>query len=145
GAMTLYAHLPGKGELIDLMVDRVFGEVEYSSPPVAAHWRAATEAVADQNRRLLEAHPWLIDVDTSRPPLGPGTIAKYDAELGALIDTGLDDVEIDQALSLLLDHVRSTARQSVSTNRSVRTADSDWWGQAGPALAGVLDAGAFPL
>lgn len=34
-----------------------------------------------------------------RPPLGPGSLATYEYELGALADTGLDEVAIDAALT----------------------------------------------
>lgn len=144
GAMTLYAHLPGKAELIELMVDSALGEVDDAASPARADWRAALTAVADANRRLLTRHRWLIDVDTTRPPLGPGTIAKYDAELHALVGTGLDDVEIDQALTLVLEHVRSSTRQVLSA-ASPEVADGDWWERAGPVLEGVLDPAAYPL
>ena len=36
---------------------------------------------------------------------GPGTIGKYDAELALIAPNGLPDVEIDQALTVLLDLV----------------------------------------
>lgn len=28
--------------------------------------------VADRNWELLARHPWLVDIDTTRPPFGPG-------------------------------------------------------------------------
>lgn len=149
GAMSLYVHVPSKTELIDLMVDKVFHEVQYSrrmTNPV--RWREAMEEVADANWALLARHRWLLDVDTTRPPLGPGTIGKYDAELRALVDTGLDDVEMDQALALVLEHVRSSARQAFATETQAAQAREgshhDWWSQAGPMLASVIDPDQYP-
>ena len=146
GAMTLYGHVPGKAELLELMVDQVFAEVEYdpTGPADPADWRAGLERVAEQNLNLLFRHRWLTDVDTTRPPLGPGTIAKYDAELRPLIGTGLDDVEIDRTLALVLDHVRSSARQ-LFLAEAPPTADGDWWEQAGPLLAAALDPARYPV
>src|SRR5688500_7903620 len=37
GAMSLYTHVPGKAELIDLMLDTVFGEVPLAT--VEGDWR----------------------------------------------------------------------------------------------------------
>lgn len=146
GAMTLYVHVPGKAELIELMVDQVFAEVEYAATePDPAGWRGALETIAEKNLELLSRHRWLTDVDTSRPPLGPGTIAKYDAELRPLDGTGLDDVEIDQALTLLLDHVHSSARHLfLAEEPPTSTADGEWWEQAGPVLAGLIGTEAYP-
>ena len=147
GAMTLYGHVPGKAELIELMVDQVFAEVAYENhTPDPADWRTGLEMVAEKNLDLLARHRWLTDVDTTRPPLGPGTTAKYDAELRPLIGTGLDDVEIDQVLTLVLDHVRSSTRQLfLAETPPAATADGDWWEQAGPLLAGLLDPARYPV
>lgn len=149
GAMSLYVHVPGKAELIELMVDSVHAEVDYDlDRHDPARWRAEVEEIAEKNWYLLSRHRWLLDVDTSRPPLGPGTIGKYDAELQALVGTGLDDVEIDLVLALVLEHVRSTARQSHIADDlrgdAAERSDSAWWESAGPLLAGLMDAERYP-
>lgn len=149
GAMSLYAYVPGKAELIELMVDSVLGEVQYEpGQHDPARWRAEMEEIAEKNWELLSRHRWLLDVDTTRPPLGPGTIGKYDAELHALVGTGLEDVEVDQVLGLLLEHVRSSARQFRAAEglaaKAAESSDRDWWDRAGPLLAGVMDAQKYP-
>ena len=73
GAMSLYRYVPGKAELLDLMVDRVLGQVRTATR--ARHWRTGLARVARTNRVLYERHPWLLQVFTGRPPLGPGVIA----------------------------------------------------------------------
>lgn len=144
GAMSLYGHVPGRAELIDLMVDAAFAEVVYEARAIdPADWRTSLEAVARCNWDLYARHPWLLAVDTTRPPLGPGTIGKYDAELRALVGTGLDDVEIDQVLSLVLEHVRSTARQALAG--AERSPDDEWWTAAGPVLASLMDPARYPI
>jgi len=55
--------------------------------------------VAHDNRRLYARHPWLADVATLRPPLGPGQLAKYEYELAALDDADLPDIARDDALA----------------------------------------------
>lgn len=143
GAMTLYSYVPGRAELIDLMVDHVFAEVSYSGQVLS--WREGLTEVAAANWALLTRHPWLVDVDVSRPPLGPGVIAKYDAELRPLVGTGLDEVAIDQALSLVLNQVWSNARQmSVAAQGTAGGGDEDWWRRAGPVLASLISADRFP-
>ncbi len=144
GTMSLYAHVPGRAELIELMVDRAFAEVRYDPGMIdPARWRTSLETVAERNWQLLARHPWLLEVDVTRPPLGPGTIGKYDAELGALVGTGLDDVEVDQVLSLVLEHVRSTARQAFAA-AGADESDDEWWAVAGPVLAGLMDPARYP-
>ncbi|GIJ23124.1 hypothetical protein Vlu01_37480 [Micromonospora lutea] len=57
-------------------------------------------AVAADNRNLFTAHPWAAEVATGRPPLGPGQMARYEYELRAFDDTGLDDVARDAVVDL---------------------------------------------
>ncbi|WP_227998665.1 TetR/AcrR family transcriptional regulator [Nocardia australiensis] len=149
GVMSLYAHVPGKGELIDLMVDHVYGTL-YRSPgviPLESGWRPALEAIAEHNWNLLAQHRWLLGIDVTRPPLGPGTTGKYDTELQPLVGIGLNDVEIDQVLTLVLDHVKSTARLSLGVAETAQATghdDREWWATAGPLLAALIDPGRFP-
>lgn len=149
GTMSLYSFVPSKAELIDLMVDRVNGEAYQGAEGIAeqATWRQSIEAVAEQNWRLLARHRWLLAVDEARPVLGPGTIAKYDTELRQLDGLGLNDVEMDLTLTLVLQHVRSAARLAADlTDTSQVTGDSEgeWWSKAGPVLAALIDSSKYP-
>jgi AcrR family transcriptional regulator len=145
--MALYRYVPSKAELLDLMLDRVYLDMPSESTD-EGEWRIRLRAVADENRALYRAHPWAADVATTRPPLGPGQLSKYEHELGALEATGLDDVTADAALALVVGFVRANAREaadsSLARNES-GTSDADWWAQAAPVLAELVDPDAFPL
>ena len=104
-------------------------------------------AVADANRALLAEHPWAAAVSTSRPPLGPGQLAKYEHELRAFEATGLGDVEVDAALTFVLDFVRVTAparADAAGARRDSGITDAQWWTANAPLLERVLDPGAYP-
>ncbi|BCJ60297.1 TetR family transcriptional regulator [Micromonospora endophytica] len=144
--MTLYTYVPGKAELLDLMLDAVYAEMprpDRSGEP----WRVRVAALARDNRELFAAHPWAAEVATGRPPLGPGLIAKYEYELRAFDDTGLDDVTRDAALTYVLDFVRAAARSAAearSARRDSAWTDEQWWAANGPLLAEVLDERRYP-
>src|SRR5687768_1469122 len=53
--MSLYSYVPGKAELLDLMLDTVFGETP--RPPIA-DWRGGLAAIARSNWDLYHRHPW---------------------------------------------------------------------------------------
>ncbi|UOX91594.1 TetR/AcrR family transcriptional regulator [Amycolatopsis sp. FBCC-B4732] len=142
-AMSLYTYVPGRAELVDLMIDHVHGELDAPEPGLV--WRAALTAVAEAQWQLFHRHPWLLQVTTSRSPLGPHSFAKYENELRAVEGIGLDDVEMDAVVSLITGLVRTTARSSVDNARLVRTTgltDAQWWERAAPVLAGIPTAGA---
>jgi AcrR family transcriptional regulator len=147
GTMSLYTHVPGKAELIDVMLDTVLGET--SSPDeLPDGWRARLELVARDNAALFHRHPWMLEVITFRPPMGPGVIAKYDRELRALEGIGLSDVEMDSVLTLVLGYVHSSARRALeATLVEQRTGltDDQWWEAQAPLLQEVLEPDRFPL
>jgi AcrR family transcriptional regulator len=144
--MTLYTYVPGKAELLDLMLDAAYAQMPRTGttgPP----WRQRLTAIAAENRALFEAHPWAAAISTTRPPLGPGMMAKYEHELSALDGLGLDDVDMDAALTYLLTFVQAWARADAGA-RAVQddTAmdDEQWWAANAPLLARVLDERAYP-
>lgn len=146
-AMTLYTYVPGKAELVDLMLDAAYQRlplVDTSSRP----WRQRLSKVAKENRALYQAHPWAAAVSTLRPPLGPGLMTKYDHELRALDGLGLSDVEMDDTLTYLLSFVQANARAAADA-RAARTDsamdDQTWWAANAHLLARVLDQDAYPL
>ncbi|MGH3715798.1 MAG: TetR/AcrR family transcriptional regulator [Micromonosporaceae bacterium] len=144
--MSLYTYVPGKAELLDLMLDTVYQRMPRRTPADQT-WRGRLEAVAHDNRELSQRHPWVAEVGTSRPPLGPGLMAKYEYELRALDGAGLDDVERDAALTYLLGFVASCARAATDA-RAARhesaMSDEQWWAANQPLLARMFDATAYP-
>jgi AcrR family transcriptional regulator len=145
--MSLYTYVPGKAELVDLMLDRVYARMPRSEP-AGDTWRERLTAVADDNRALFDRHPWVASVSTTRPALGPGQMAKYEYELRALDGIGLDDVAMDAALTFLLGFVETCARASQDARAAQlesAMSDADWWAAHEPLLARVLDASAYPV
>jgi AcrR family transcriptional regulator len=146
GTMSLYTHVPGKAELIDLMLDTVLGETARPDEPPGG-WRARLELVARENLALFHRHPWMLEIVAFRPPIGPGVIAKYDFELRALEGLGLTDVEMDSVLTLVLGYVQASARQALeATLVEQRTGltDDDWWTAQAPLLEQVIEPDRFP-
>ncbi|WP_110180805.1 TetR/AcrR family transcriptional regulator [Nocardioides solisilvae] len=146
-AMSVYTYVPGKPELLDLMVDRL--HLAMPRPPWRSRsWRRRLTDVAEANRALLTTHAWLTEVAAlSRPPLGPGVMAKYEHELAAFDGTGLGDVETDAALTFLLGFVQSHCRSAHDAARATTDSamsDADWWAANQPVLARALDPAAYP-
>src|SRR5215213_8438643 len=67
GTMSLYTYVPGKAELIDLMLDTVYGETA-KPDTVPGGWRGRLEQVARENWELYRRHRWMLLVGTTRPP-----------------------------------------------------------------------------
>lgn len=146
--MTLYTYVPGKAELLDLMLDDAYRLMPRTPHAADTPWRARVAAVAEENRALLHRHPWVAYLSAGRPPLGPGVMAKYEHELAAFDGLGLDDVEMDAALTHLLAFVQSTARaalEAAAAGRETAQSDQEWWAAHEPLLARVFDPDRYPL
>lgn len=151
GAMSLYTHVPGKADLMDLMQDAALAGLyaDLDEPARApGGWRGGIEFVAERNWALYQRHPWMLYLAGARPVLGPNTSRKYEAELRPLDGIGLTDVEMDSVLTLVLAHVVGTARQLASVAATVEESgltDAQWWGIVGPILDRVMDGEQFPV
>lgn len=145
--MGIYTYVPGKAELLDLMLDTVYQQLPRADFS-GTDWRAMVSAVAAENRAMLEQHRWITELPSTRPPLGPGLIAKYDHELSAFDGLGLSDLEMDAALTHLLGFVTAVARIGIDTRAAADDSgetDEQWWQRVGPLLDRVLDAERYPL
>ena len=78
--MALYKHVANKDELLDAMVDVVFGEVEFAT---GAGWRTAMRARAISMRGGLLRHPWAVGLMEARKP-GPANLRHHNATMGCL-------------------------------------------------------------
>lgn len=145
-AMTPYSYVPGKYELLALMLDTVYARMDLRLGP-KQDWRARVTAVADSNRALHRAHPWTLHTPTVRPLPGPGMLAKYDRELAAFEGIGLHDVEMDAALAHLLALVRASVLAEMEAAEAERDSGTDaagWWDTVAPLLAEVIDPTTYP-
>lgn len=146
GTMSLYTYVPGKAELIDVMLDAIHLEITPEAP--RGTWRQQLEAIAREQWALARRHPWMLHIATTRPPLGPGIIAKYERELQVVGGLGLDDIEMDSIVTLINDYVAGAARSAINAldvERSSGMEDAAWWEATGPWLAKVLDPERYPL
>lgn len=150
GAMTLYGYVPGKPELVELMIDRV-ATTTYAGrekPADLPDWRAALRHIATCNYEHAVTHGWLGDVSPARPILGPGHLAKYEDELAPLDGIGLDDLAMDQGLTHVLATTQYAARWQVAMERAraeSMLSDVQWWQTVGPRLSDMLDDKDLPV
>ncbi|MER7396767.1 TetR/AcrR family transcriptional regulator [Streptomyces sp. NPDC000151] len=121
--MALYRYVPGKPDLVDLMVDTVLG-----APPdldrVTGGWRRRVETWARACWDVYRAHPWILTATgLRRQAMGPHQVAWLDVALAALEPTGLDARRRHDAALLVLSLVRNLTQQALDRNEE---ADREW-------------------
>jgi AcrR family transcriptional regulator len=146
GTMSLYRYLPAKAELLDLMFDAAIGEVGIPGPEVEG-WRARLERFARDSMEGYLRHPWVLEVPTRRPPLGPNVIRAYDAMLATVADTGLRPGEMAAVVSLVGSYVAGAARVALESSLAERSGISDesWWEARKPFWEEMFDPERYPM
>ncbi len=145
GTMSIYTYVPGKAELLELMVDRAIGGGR--SPPMTGDWRRDVDALARSAWGLYRLHPWLLDIATARTVFGPNVLAHYETSLAAVNSSGLPPHDVVAVVSLIDGYVRGAARTVVDADlATARTGQSeeDWWTARAPLLDERIAAGSFP-
>jgi AcrR family transcriptional regulator len=144
--MSLYTYVPSKAELVDLMLDRVAGEAPLPDP-TADGWRARLEQIARQSWARAQLHPWILQIGTHRPPLGPNVLARVEATLRAVDGLGLSELDMDQVTSLVGDYVRGAVRAALDAReieQATGMTDEQWWAMNTPLLEGLVDPERYP-
>jgi AcrR family transcriptional regulator len=156
--MALYRYVPGKAELIDVMVDAACGEPPQLAGVAAGGWREKLELWARESYRLFVRHPWMLQVVTSRRLMGPNELAWFDSGLGAVSGIGLTGEEMVEILILVNAYVRGLAQALVDVARAERdtgVSEGRWYSayapllkrfereERYPALRGILAEGTF--
>ncbi|MFJ2744210.1 TetR/AcrR family transcriptional regulator [Streptomyces sp. NPDC087440] len=150
GTMSLYRYVPGKTELLDLMLDTVQGEqVAMHDPTRAEDWRGAVTAIAYGTLELHRRHPWLLKVNESRTLLGPGSLRGLEVSLTGLRGlTGFSDPELISVLMAVQSFATGTARRETETTEAAEETglsyESFWEGQR-PYLERAMTSGDYPV
>lgn len=115
--MALYRYVPGKAELVALMVDEAVGPYPGEDPPGGGGgWRDRLARWAEQMLAVHLRHPWVLDVTVGPRVIGPAELSWVDHGIGALDGTPLTGAERMDAAVLLSNHVRGIAAQARATS-----------------------------
>ncbi|WP_240137820.1 TetR/AcrR family transcriptional regulator [Streptomyces sp. MUM 178J] len=151
GAMSLYRYVPGKAELLDLMLDRVQGEATEGAstpPPGEIDWREAMEKLARGHLAQYRAHPWLLKVNQARTVLGPSAVRGLELALAGLRGMGLNDPETISAIISVQSFVHGIAQMELQTAEAAQQtglSDEAFWEGQRPFLERAMTSGEYPL
>ena len=111
-AMSLYKHVANKDQLLDEIVEEIFGGIEVAG--LEAGWQEAMRRRARATRLALRAHPWAIGLLESRGATGAASTGYVDAVLGCLRSAGFSVEDAAHAFwtldSFVYGHVLQEAR-----------------------------------
>ena len=134
-AMSLYNHVAHRGDLLDGMIDLVFGEID---PPAAGgDWKAELRKRAVSTRAALLRHRWAVGEMEGRTNHGPSNLKVHDAILGCLRAAGFSIEMTVHAMSVQDAYIYGFALQQ--TDMSSQTAE-DFAAEAQRQMVDYADA-----
>jgi AcrR family transcriptional regulator len=146
GPMRLYTHFSTKEELLELMVDVVYGEMT-STRRLRGNCREVLRAIALRLRASAGRHPWFVQLFVGRPHVGPNAFAHREASLSALVAAGLTIDGALQAMRTVSAYVvgavlseYAEAKEQAQTGLT----KSEWQEASWPHVRRMLASGAFP-
>lgn len=109
GPASLYAHVASKDQLIELLVERVIGEVEVGGEPDPEHWAEQLKQTARNMRRVFASHGDLARASFGRIPVGENALQGAEWMTAVLRAGGLADSVTGLAVDMLALYVMSIA------------------------------------
>ncbi|HLS63407.1 MAG TPA: TetR/AcrR family transcriptional regulator [Ruania sp.] len=146
GTMSLYRYVPNKHELLNLMLDHVLGTQIGRIPP-GASWREALTAMAEHGRAMYLRHPWLLQVNWSRPVLGPNAIAQMEETVAGLAELPFADQETMMVVSAVDAYVTGSVREEILYAQAAAESgltEEEFWNYQLPVLVRAMESGQFP-
>ena len=110
--MTVYYHVANKAEILDALVDVVFGQIDLPVP--GRDWRCEMERRAHSARDVLSRHRWAIGLLESRTSPGPANLRHHDTVIATLRQAGFSAEMTAHAYALLDSYVYGFALQEAS-------------------------------
>jgi AcrR family transcriptional regulator len=155
-AMSLYRYVAAKGELLWLMIDGAFGQVD-AEEPVEGTWRERLERWSRIELAAYRQFPWVLRIPVSGAPIMPHQLRFMEWGLRAFSATKLAEHEKLSTILLITSFTRSFALLSSDIAAAFEAGDPMARASAGygvlikkltsaeefPALHAVVDSGAF--
>jgi AcrR family transcriptional regulator len=90
GAASLYWHVGSKAGLLDLIFDRVIGEVDVPEPE-PQRWQEQLKEVARSTRAVILRHRDIVRISIGRIPMGPNALRLSEGLFAILRAGGIPD------------------------------------------------------
>jgi AcrR family transcriptional regulator len=148
GTMSLYRHVPGKEELVDLMAGAVLDRAGPELPDTGG-WRARMESYARAMWALYHRHPWLLQILTvTRPRLAPSGLARTEWLLRGVEGLSRDLHTMTRAAVTVTGYVQGMAMflvNDLQAERRTGVGKDEWWEANRDQFHELVARGPYPI
>ncbi|MFI2235139.1 GntR family transcriptional regulator [Streptomyces chrestomyceticus] len=145
-SMALYRHVANKDELVMLMADATFAEIELPDP-APRHWRARMEAGARLQWQLYQRHPWVAQwLSITRPQPLQHAMTFIEWTMGSA--TQFDPLTRLRLALTLLNYVRGTAdalEEDLEAEQQTGMDQDQWMASQETEYERIMESGSFPM
>lgn len=113
GTTSIYWHVANKDELLELVLDEVYGEFSVLDVQETT-WRNAASSFAYGIRQALFKHPWVISFIGTTPAIGPNAMRMMSGLVATFDKAGFRGFDQDYAASTLLAYVLGVTAPELS-------------------------------
>ncbi len=143
-ATAVYWHVANKEELIELVIDHVYGEIDVPEVSGPDEWRAAAVQCAQSFRGMILRHPWMgaTLADVGLTLIGPNMMRRSDRMLAIYEAAGFTLREANHASTAVISYVvglASTEAATVSKIQRSGLSATDWMAKVWPAAQAAAE------
>jgi len=121
--MSLYRHITGKEELLQLMWNASAQGAE-ELVLEGEGWRPRLRMWAIVQREVLDRHPWITQMPMAAPPMAPNSLTFVEKGLEALDPSGLAEADKLRVIGLISSYSLSEARMAHDAARAAKQAQA---------------------
>jgi AcrR family transcriptional regulator len=104
GATSIYWHVETKDDLLEYVIDEIYGEVDAPDANLAG-WRSGVILLAHSLRATILRHPWLPEAISSRASIGPNAMSLSQRATTLFRSAGFTGFDLDHAAAALFSYV----------------------------------------
>jgi AcrR family transcriptional regulator len=128
GATSIYWHVETKDDLLEYVIDEIYGEVDAPDADLAG-WRSGAILLAHSLRATILRHPWLPEAISSRASIGPNAMSLSHRASALFRSAGFTGFDLDHAAAALFSYVIGAAGSQAAWLATVKASGktvSEW-------------------
>lgn len=127
GTATLYWHVANRDELIQLVVNELYGEIELPEVDESGDWQTAMRRLAHEMRAAILRHPWTVGVldHLVGDSFGPNVVQLTERLLVLFEQAGFELREAERAMNTVAAYVMGIATTEAAWRATAYTSGQD--------------------
>ena len=146
GAMSLYWHVDSKEELLEMMIDQAFSEMDLpeSTPN---EWQTRLRIIAIETRKVFKRHPWMAEIGPLSITFGPGFLRHAEFSFSGFEGTNISPEQRAEIVSLVDVFAMGFVTRELRVgeeHQEARKKDGTWRDYVAPYFARFEAEGLYP-